>query len=124
MATYKKLTTAVPSDQRVALITDVAVGDQIDITDVLGRPAKSVRFFLTDAADVLEVKLNNLLRLKKRNESQADETVLIWSDGAHGSTYTYTGSLIAEVIDTLHVSSIEVVGLTLSSGTTIEIVVA
>lgn len=122
MATYQKLTTAVPSSQRSLLITAVAAGDQIDIEEAMGRPARKLRFFLTDAADILEVKVNSLLRLTKPNETGADETVKVWSAGVHGADYSYTGAATAETMDGLRISSIEIVSLTLSAGTTIEIV--
>lgn len=123
MATVLPLTTAVPSSQRVTCIEDVAVGDRIDVEEILGRPARRVRFHMTDMSDTLEVRLNSLLRLPNPKEAEADCTVKVWSAGSHGVIFSNTGQAIHETIDPLKVSSIEVTGLTLSVGTTITITV-
>jgi hypothetical protein len=123
MATVKRVSTAVPSRQRSMLIPDAAVGDKIDVEAILGRPARTVKFFMTDVADVLEFRLNNLLRLRKFNETGADQTVFVWSVSDSFPVYSATDSEIHITEEMLDVSSIEIVGLTLSAGTTIEIVV-
>jgi hypothetical protein len=123
MATYTKVSRSLSSMQRSALIEDVAVGDQIDIVDVLGRAARGVKLRMTDATDVADYKLNSLVRLPKFNEGSADEQVLVWSASPKYSTYRSEGELEHVTADELLVSSIEIVALTLSSGTTIELVV-
>lgn len=123
MATYTKVPRNVPSAQRTTLITAVAAGDQIDVEDVLGRPARGVIFEMTDAADTITYKLNNLVRLTSHNETGADPDVNVWSSGGAYSTFSNTGAAQHQTVSDLKVSSIEVVSLTLSTGTTIEIVV-
>lgn len=123
MATYTKLTNAVPSAQRIVKITDVSAGDRIDLVDALGRAARKVRFFLTADTDEINVKFNNLLRLTKRNGPDATpSTVEVWSGGSHASEFTYTGSTIIDTLDDFKISSLEIGSLTLGTGTTIEIV--
>lgn len=124
MATTIRVSSSVPSTQRSFLIPDAAQGDQIDIIGILGRPAKNVTFYMTDAADQIDFRLNNLQRLPKFNESAADETVLVWSKGASFPLYSATGATVHTTEDGLDVASLEIQLLTLSSGTTIEIVVS
>lgn len=121
MATYTKLTEAVPSSERVVTVSDVAQGDQIDVVEILGRPARLVRFHMSDTTDTLNVRLNSMLRLTKSHESKADETIKVWSSGAHANIFTSSGQIVHETVDNLKVSSIEVTGLILLSGTTISI---
>ena len=123
MATFTKVSRQIPSDQRVALISDVAVGDRLDIEDILGRPGRAAQFNMTDTSDVLEYKLNTLRRVTRTHESRCDETVLIWSEGDEAYLYTVDGATVHETEEDLSVSSIEMITLTLTTGTTIQVVV-
>lgn len=135
MATYTPVPKTVPSAQRSAEITAVAAGDQIDLTDVLGRPARRLQFIMTDAADEIEYKLNNLLR--RRSARPAGETfsktdqihgtydtdvVEIWIESDAFPSFTSTGSTVIETADGLNISSVQIDALTLSVGTTITII--
>lgn len=120
-ATYSKVPHTVPSSHRTALITAVVVGDQIDIVDVLGRPARGLKLVTTSSTDSVSYRLNSLVRVTSHNESSADSSILIWSAGPGHSVFSDTG---AEIVtqDQLEVSSIEITALSLSTGTEIEIV--
>lgn len=131
MASYTKASKSVPSNQRAVLITDVAEGDRIDIVDALGRPARTVIFLMTDAADTINYKINHLRKIRSsRNKeealSDADrvygvfETTLteVWSAA---DEFEGTGSSQLQITNGLSVSSIEIISLSLSTGTTISI---
>lgn len=122
MATYCKVSKLVPGSERSQLITNVAAGDRIDIIDVLGKPARGLKMITSDGTDTVEYKLNNLSRIRKRNEFNADETVYVWSESDSCPSYTDTG-LVIETQDQLRISSIEIMSLILVVGTTIQIVV-
>lgn len=123
MATYVKVPRSVPGDQRSAEITDVAAGDQIDLVEILGKPAKRVKFVLTADTDVVDYKINHLRRLLQHNESSADSTILVWSGAAGYPEYIVTGAEEVLSVDGLEIASIEIVAVTLSVGTTIELVI-
>ncbi len=132
MATYTKASNSIPAQQRAVLITDVGAGDRIDIQDVLARGARQVIFKMTDATDTISYKINHLRRVrpsrtKEEKLTVADQvygvfektTVEFWSGS--GDTFTATGSSQLEIADGLEVSSLEIVSLSLSSGSTISI---
>jgi hypothetical protein len=125
MATYTKVSRSVPSSQRAALISAVGEGDQIDIEDVLGRPARKVIFQMADASDTVTYKINHLRRIrtsrpKGETYSEADqvwgvfgtEVINAWSGNA--DVFTGTGSIVLETVEGLYISSIEIVSLTLT----------
>jgi hypothetical protein len=120
MADYEPVATGIVSQQRSQLIINVAVGDQIDIVGILGRPARGCTFFTSSGTDSISFKLNSLRRLVKKNYRCADETVLVWSGDPAFAAYTGTG-LTVQTEDQLEVSSIEIISLTLFSGSTITI---
>lgn len=133
MATYTPVSNKIPLDQRAALITAVAAGDRINVVDVLGRPARGVKFVTTDSADEVQYKLNNRIERINRHTKEnqiyneaahafgiAGAPNVIWSGAS--STFTDTGEVI-ETVTGLDVNSIEIVSLTLSTGSTISIVV-
>ena len=132
MATYTKVSRSIPSQQRAALITAVAVGDKIDLEDVLGRPARKVIFLMTDAADVIGYKMNHLRKIRaprtaEESYSVADQVYGVfettvtnfWASDA--DTFTGTGSTQLEIASNLSVSAIEIISLSLSTGATISI---
>ena len=134
MATYSSVPSSVPSPQRVALITSVASGDQIDLTDVLGRPARKIQFHMTDPSDSVDYTLNSLRKIRPqrtRDEAytKADQVwgvynkteEQVWSDSM--SSFSSTGDTVLETSDSLQISSIQIDALSLSTGTTIELVV-
>lgn len=123
MADYTKVPGHVFSSRRTALISNVAVGDQVDVRDVLGRPARGVKFQMTATTDVIDFKLNNLVRIRQHNETQADTDVLKWSSGAQHSTYRGAGKIEHVTEDGIQIDSFEIVALTLSSGVVIDVVV-
>lgn len=121
MASYTKVSTAVPLKQRMAVISSVAAGDQVDVTDILGRPANIVRFHMTDAGDEIELRINNRIVLHRPEDPTPK---VVWMTEGGGDIYTGTGQTTLETIDGLKISSFEVVSLTLSTGSTIEVTVA
>ncbi len=122
MATYSKIPRSVKSDARANLITLVEEGDQIDMVDVLGRPAKGIKFVMTDSTDEIEYKLNSMVRLLQHNESSASTTVKVWSASPGFPLFSGTGSEEIEIVDDMVITSVEVISLDLSTGTTISIV--
>jgi|14BtaG_2_1085337.scaffolds.fasta_scaffold00028_44 hypothetical protein len=135
MATYTPVSRSVPSSQRATEITAVAAGDQIDLTDVLGRPARKVQFIMTDTSDTIDYTLNNLKKVRKRDDVDSALTtaervygsfgtseVEIWSGGSSHTSFQSTGSTVLETADDLKVSSVQIDALSLSSGSTISII--
>ena len=135
MATYTPVPKTVPSAQRSAEITAVAAGDQIDMEDVLGRPARRVQFIMTDAADTIDYTLNSLQKIRTQRPvgetfSDADKVwgiyetsvVEIWRTGGRFPSYSGTGSTVIETAEDLKISSIEIDALSLSVGSTITII--
>lgn len=131
-ATYTKVSRNTPSQQRAAVITNVEQADRIDIEDVLGRPARFVTFLMTDSSDTIEYKINHLQRLYEQRTkaevlSEVDRVYGVFGkeriDVWHGrsDTFTGTGSSQLQTTEGLAISSIEIVSLTLSSGSTITI---
>lgn len=136
MATYTKVSNSVPSAQRAAVLSDVEEGDRINIEDdILGRPAKVVVFQMTDSSDIIEYKVNHLRRIRPPSGTTVHRTaadamwgeagesnIEVWS--ARGDVFTGTGAVYLETIEDLQVSSIEIVSLDLSTGSTITITVS
>jgi hypothetical protein len=122
MATYKRIPATVPSSERTTLITDVAAGDTIDIQEILGRSARGLQFIMPADTDVVEYRLNSLLRTKRVNPSNTT-TDYVWSTADAFPVFSSTGATVLETVSGLEVSSVQVVGLTLGAGTTIQIVV-
>lgn len=135
MATYVKSSRNIPSNQRVVQITAVEAGDQIDLVDALGRPANKIQFYMTDAADVIGYKLNNLKKVLAQRSAgerltEADqawgvygkEVIEIWSGDASFPAFSSTGSTVLETVDGLAITSLQVDSLTLSTGTTITLI--
>jgi hypothetical protein len=136
MATYTKVSRSIPSLQRVAIITDVAEGDNIDITDVLGRSARRVQFNLTDVGDQIEYRLNTMRKIR-RQVSEANgnypDTQIERTDGVFGketlTIFSGTGDAFSDVgesiltADGISISSVSINALALSVGTTITITV-
>lgn len=125
MATFSPFSGGTPAKHYTHRITEVAAGDQIDIEEILGpaRAARGVKFFMTATTDTVEYKLNNLQRLPRHLETTVDETVKIWSSAPHFSVFSDTGALEHTTEDGILVSSIEIVSLTLSVGTEIDLVI-
>jgi hypothetical protein len=133
MATYTPVPKSVPSAQRSTQVTAVAAGDQIDFTDVLGRPARRIQFITTDAADVVGYTLNSLRKLRtevsnpysdldKVSGVYGTQEVEVWSGGEGYANYQSTGSTVIETVEGLSISSVQIDALTLSAGTTITII--
>lgn len=127
MAVYTKVSRDVPSSQRAALITNVIEGDRIDLTDVLGRPARKVIFHMTDSADEVEYKINHMRKLRPQRTHEEALTDVDRAFGVFGkdvetawlsntSTFSGTGSSNLETQDGLDIASLEIISLTLSVG--------
>ena len=117
-ATYSSVPKDLPSRQKSVLVTAVEVGDQISFVDILGRPARGVQLRTTDAADVTGLRINNGVRVSQHNESSPPTVSTRWSTSF--PTVTFTG-LTVDLPSGLEVASLEVVSLSLSVGTEIEI---
>lgn len=128
-ATYKKISG--PSAGRVTKVEAVEAGDIINLKSVLGRSARKIQFIMTDAADVVEYRLNVLeSKLRARDIERGEygtnvpkEEVLVYNGSTRYPTFSSTGSEVIETADGLQISSIEIVSLTLSVGTEIELIV-
>ncbi len=134
-----KLATAIPVDrslplnQRSTLVTDVEVGDRIDVQAILGRPARRVKMLLTDAADTISWKQNNLQWLRGKlpvdyiPQTKAEEAfgvferqmVEFWNQGAAFPEFSETGETIT--IDLTAIASLEITQLSLGTGSTFSI---
>lgn len=123
MASYTPVPGSVSSSQRTALISNVASGDQVDVRAVLGRSARGVKFQMTATTDVIDFKLNSLVRMRQHVETGADVDVEVWSSAAHHSVYRGVGKLEHTTETGINVDSFEIEALTLSSGTTIDVAV-
>lgn len=130
MATYYKVPVTVPAGHRTSYVTAIAVGDQIPIDYILGRPAKGIKLITGDSADEISYLLNNkftsptkadTLR-KSVRELDTLPHVEIWSAAPGFSEFTVTGAT-EHTIDGLNISAIEITALTLASGSTIEMMV-
>lgn len=132
MATFTPVPLYTPSLERAALITDVADGDKIDLTEVLRRPANKLQFVLTDAADTVTYKVNHLKKLRVRDSESISltntektfgvrntEVVEFWQPNSN--EFLATGALVVDTAIDLRISSIEITGLNLSTGSTISI---
>lgn len=122
MATYAIVPRHIPSAQRTTLISDVAVGDKINVEEILGRPARGMILEMTSDTDVASYRLNNLIKNTKVVNGLPTQ-VEFWSASDSFPVYTNTGSTTHETIDGFEISSVEVTALTLSTGTTITITV-
>jgi hypothetical protein len=135
MATYTRISSDVPMDGRSLKITDVAEGDQIDIVDALGKGARHMRFYLTDPADTISYRINSRIATSVKEDKTRIELssvhaylgisnkveIVNWSQASSFPVYEEEGEAIA--IDDILVNSLEIVSLSLSTGTTFEIVV-
>ena len=124
-ATYSTVPLTVPSSQRSMMITSVAAGDTINVVDILHRPARGVRFYMTATGDTIEYRLNNLQILSRYREDnqQINEYTEHWNVSSKFPVYSATGAIAHETEDGLRVSSIQVTALSLSTGSTISILV-
>ncbi len=127
MAVAYKVPTQIPGSERQSLITGIITGDQIDIKNVLSRPAKGFKIITNLAADSITYRLNNKIEIIKTGtykgtvKASALETVTYWSSDFGVSQYTETGSLVYDSMPGLEISSIEFV--TVTSGAPIQMVV-
>ncbi len=130
MATFSTQASNAPFTQ-VSLITDVAVGDQIDFVEVFGRPAKAVAFTTTDPTDNVTYRLNN--KVVRRQVDPVDQGYAPMASGVGGgpnevSWWSTAGPLFDNTgenfttVSGLAIYSLEIDGLTLSTGTTITLV--
>jgi len=117
----------VPSAQRTNVITDVEAGDLIDIVDVLGRPAHRVKIVPDADTDVIEIRLNNRVRIPQyynhpgtgMHGQKKPESITVVSAGSHHPTYSLTGADQYYTEENVVVSFIEIVDITSSGDTTI-----
>lgn len=128
MATYTKPFAGQPSYQRIVVISDVAVGDQLDIFDILGRPARYCRIDTTDATDSVSYLVNHKRVLKQQSQPSIGTTtgarketpVLFWNGAAQ--VFTKTG-LEINLETGLEIDSLEFTSVTLNTGTTVTVTV-
>lgn len=133
MATYAQPDRTTPLNGRACVISSVAVGDKIFLVDALGKPASTLVFYMTDSTDTVEYRVNgrkaymrviNPALIDHSIVSQAigiynREEVVVWSKSDSFPVFSETGEEIQ--IDGVLMYSIEIVGLTLSTGSTITI---
>lgn len=121
-ATFSKFRTLVPSSERSTTITSVEAGDKIDIKNILGRPARQIKIIPDHSTDVIEFKLNNLLRLRPKNKLDENQTVQadveVWSAAPQFSTFSITGEDFYLTEEEVNISSIEIVDITFGDGGT------
>lgn len=126
MATYTRRQN---TDQPV-LITAVGAGDKIDFKDVLGKAADKVQIYAGAATDTVQYRINNLQIARGNSSSYSGSTSYtarafaqseIKKNWLASDTFESVGQQF-EVAEMLTIFSIEIVGLTLATGTTIEII--
>lgn len=134
MASYTRISSSVPLNGRTIRFTDVAAGDRIDIVAALGKAATNLVFHMTDAADTVSYRINNLTKHKIKvdptlvphsfvSESVGvynTEEVEYWSKAASYQLYEDQGDVVT--VTGISIASIDIDSLSLSTGTTIEIV--
>jgi len=126
MATYKRRQNP---DQPV-LITAVAAGDKIYFRDVLGKDADKVQVYAGAATDTVQYRLNSLQLSRGNASTYGGSTSFVARGFAQDQiSRNWLASDIFENVgqefevgEMLTVSSIEITGLTLASGTTVEII--
>ena len=132
MATYTSIPKNVPSAQRVAEITSVVQGDRIDLTDVLGRPARRLQFVMDNIGDAVGYTVNSLLKVRKRRTREESYSTADQVWGVYGTeeeshwrtggdafpSISVTGSLTHETTENLSISSIEIDSLSFGGGGT------
>ena len=130
MATFSPILPGTVLSHRTTLITAVAAGDQLVISDILGRPAQGVKFITTAIADTVDFRVNNYLSLAPNNNNlvpkwpaQQVESVKVWAVSPEFPVQQATGALELFSVSGLLISSLEIVALSLSVGTTISIIV-
>lgn len=133
MATYAQPDAATPLNGRTCIINDVEVGDRIFIVDALGKPASTLVFYMTDSTDIVEYRINSRKTyMRVVNPALTDhsvvsqaigiynrEQVVVWKKSDNFPVLSETGEEVR--IDGVSIYSIEIVGLTLSTGSTITI---
>lgn len=126
MATYTPVSRHAPHGQRVVEITSVAAGDQIDLVDALGRPATVVQFHMAATTDVVDYRLNSLIKRTVQSGSETEDwgvvfategtygksQVEIWSQASRYPVFSSTGSTVLETGTGLQIKSIEIDALT------------
>lgn len=133
MATVHKMGSDVPSSQRILKITEVEAGDRFDIVTLLGKPARKILFFTTDANDEVEYKLNSLKKIVSQKPNVAKSSLPmkafgildknieeVWS-GA-GPLFENAG-LVIELGEGLQIKSLEITNLNLAIGDQIQVVI-
>lgn len=126
MATYRKVSRLIPSGERHQVITDVVAGDEIDLVDVLGRPARRLKIVPDDATDSIDIRLNNRVKIKQyyqgsgwpENGYAKPETVYVVSEGEQHPLYTLTGDEQYLTEEELKISFIQIDDITFGSGGT------
>lgn len=86
----------VPDGKSLSIFTieDVEVGSKIDLIRFFGKPAKKFLIMFGDAnnSKSVDISLNDLQRIKKPEESRADQQVEIWGVSQFESTVNANGS--------------------------------
>lgn len=125
---YKKPSRKLPRGQRVALITNIAAGDTVDIEDILGFPANYVKIVTPDSGDVLEIRMNNkyVVADNYTNPGFGDyghvdprSAETITSKGEQHMVHTLTGDTIFYLEEGLTMSFFELVTMTPNTGTSV-----
>jgi archaellum component FlaG (FlaF/FlaG flagellin family) len=134
MASYTRISSSIPLSGRTIRFTDVAAGDKIDILSALGKSATNLVFHMTDAADTVSYRINNLTKHKVKSDPTLvphsfvsesigvynTEEVEYWSKASSYQLYEDEGEVVT--VTGITIASIEIDALSLSTGTTIEIV--
>lgn len=126
MATYRKVSRLIPSAERHQVITDVVAGDEIDLVDVLGRPARRLKIVPDDETDSIDIRLNNRVKIKEyyqgtgwpENGHAKPTTVYVVSEGEQHPLYSLTGDTEYLTEEELKISFIQIDDITFGSGGT------
>lgn len=111
-----------PANRDSIRVSSISQGDQIDILDLLGRPAKRIIFTNTTVPGVTEVdlKVNTASRITVENVEQVDTIMTVWSNQSD-QRYVDAPLVVLEEdeligegghLPSLAIVSLEVVGLT------------
>ena len=123
---YKRPSRSIPRGQRVALVSNIAAGDTVDIVDILGFPARVLKITTPDAGDVLDIRVNNKYVVAGVYNTPAQgehgsidprSAVTITSGGDQHPVHTMTGSDTYYSEEGLEIAFLELVAMTPATAT-------
>ena len=109
-----------------ATVSSVTLNQQIDVVELLGRPARKVTFVnsTTPSSTECELRVNTLTKVNVEEVEQVDTTIDFWPSSGSAVATAAPTALLEENVDVwvgeggllpgIPISSVEVIGLTTS----------